>query len=161
MSLFGSNAFPLKTAVDRSRLQPAKPYGPVHQRFLSLLAQFAVVRVVRKVGGHVHFCRGTEFEKIKLTNRFRPASARIVGQPETVGAEEEVICEYHFIYHREKSRRFMCARSVATCRVYFLHVLNNRFPKLATFQLRRAFHHAVKIVGNRFGGDGAVHAFDD
>lgn len=82
-------------APDGPRLNPRESDGRVLQRGLGLPSQFPVVRHVRERLGRRHLGRLPVSQKFPRTDEVGPRSPRVVGEPEPVGGENEVVGEDH------------------------------------------------------------------
>lgn len=84
-----------KTARDDQRLYSRKAYRRVVQSVLGIAPKLSIVRCFRDRAMCFNFRRFAETKQFPRGNEFGPGSTRIVREPETVRAEDDVSAEYH------------------------------------------------------------------
>jgi len=84
-----------ESARDSLELLLGEGNGWIGERLFRRRPQGAVVRVERVRAPVADLRRGTKLEQVFCADEIGVASARVVGEPETVGAEDDVICKDH------------------------------------------------------------------
>ncbi len=85
----------IETVPDRGNLGIFKTNAWVFQRALGVESALPIVRRVCKRPAGGDFRGGSELLEVLGPDVFRPRSARIVGEPESVRPEYRVICPNH------------------------------------------------------------------
>src|SRR5687767_6719523 len=84
-----------KSFTDRGDLIVRKAHRRVLQSAFHGAAQLAIVRGVRDGRARVDFRRRSVSEEVPCPDEVGPRAAGVVGEPETVGAEDDVEAEEH------------------------------------------------------------------
>src|SRR5690606_5878061 len=126
-------------APDGSRLKSSEFHRRILQRLFSRKSKTSVVLVIRQ-RSPLRRLRGTPIPKqVPRSNEFRPTPSRVVGQPETVGTEDDVVSDDHLSFPRAPLRFRIRAP---------LRVAANR---LAASRRRALLHKCVFIAPAHFG----------
>jgi hypothetical protein len=84
---------PSEPARDCPSLQTGELHRVAREVSLRFKALGDVVPVARTRPAVLHFRRGTESAQLPRADEIRPRAPRVIRQPETVGAEDEVVPE--------------------------------------------------------------------
>ena len=91
-----------RPAGDRTRLEPGEVDRRTREMLLRLQSHRHVVRVTRAGPAVFHLGSGTEPSQFPGADEVGPRTARVVGQPESVRGEDEVVCEDGCVFHETR-----------------------------------------------------------
>ncbi|MDZ4659150.1 MAG: hypothetical protein SH868_16380 [Bythopirellula sp.] len=95
------------TLGDEYRLLASQSDWGVTKGFFRCKTQLVIMRSRGDRASGLYFGRRSELVELEFADGFGPRAARIVGEPESVGGEYEVIAEdWHWLFSR-------CARQAA------------------------------------------------